>query len=86
MTEITVTNLEDDFVDQLDAIATENGQDLEGFIQSALTQIVNNYAAKKKTGLSSRIAERFRGIGLKDDETLGELPEQTVRNPFGDDP
>lgn len=85
-TEITVKDLEDDLVTQLDAIASENGQNLEGFVQSALTQIVNNHAARKQKGLATRIATRVRGIGLAEGETLAELPDDDIRNPFGDGP
>jgi len=87
MSNITVRNLKPELVNRLNEIAAENGQDLETFIACSLTQIVNDQAANKETGLGSRMAARFAEIGLTDEEARRmSLPYEPVRNLLDEKP
>lgn len=81
-THITLEFQQNDLVQQLGVMAAEHGQDLEPFVESALTQIVQGYAAAKENGLASRMSARFRGIGLRDGEELHSPSRDGVRDPF----
>ena len=85
-TQITLEFRENDLVRQLGAMAAEHGQDLEPFVESALAQIVQNHAASKETGLSSRMSTRFDGVGLQDGEELRSPRPDGVRDPFDEGP
>lgn len=75
MAQFTVRNLEDDVKQRLQARAQRHGVSMEEEVRRILRQAVMSRAPGDApvAGLGSRIAQRFAGMGLRDDEALPEL-------------
>jgi len=76
MANILVRNLDDSIKSQLAMHARRNGHSMEEEVR----QILQKAMAQKGRGLGSRIAERFKEIGL--DREIPEFKGQSVINPF----
>jgi plasmid stability protein len=72
MAQIVVRNLEDDVKEKLRRRAAAHGCSMEEEVRSILRAAANAEPARKG-GLGTRIAARFAGIGLRDDEEIPEL-------------
>jgi antitoxin FitA len=71
MAQILVRNLETEVKTRLQRRARRNGRSMEEEVREILRDAVK-LEDKNRKGLGTRIAARFKGIGLKDGE---ELPE-----------
>ena len=77
MAQILVRNLEDDVKARLQRRAKRHGQSTEAEARDILRNAVRGEGARSgELGLGSRIAARFRGIGLDQDieEVRGQPP------------
>jgi plasmid stability protein len=72
MAQIVVRNLEDDVKEKLRRRAAAHGCSMEEEVR-AILRAAANAEPVRKAGLGTRIAARFAGIGLRDDEELPEL-------------
>jgi len=72
MAQLVVRNLEDDVKEKLRRRAAVHCCSMEEEVRAILRAAVNAESVRK-TGLGTRIAARFAGIGLRDDEEIPEL-------------
>lgn len=72
MAQLIVRNLDDDVKAKLQRRAKTHGRSTEEEVREILRNAVNEEAGKR-LGLGTRIAERFKDIGLRDDEQIEEL-------------
>ena len=79
MAQITVRNLDENVKNQLAMNAKLNGHSMEEEVR----QIIQEAVERKESGLGTKIANRFRGIGL--DFEIEEHKGQQLRNPFEDE-
>lgn len=63
MAQFTVRNLEDDVRDKLRELARSHGKSMEETVREILRQAVMK-RSPPKDGLGTRIAGRFRGVGM----------------------
>ena len=82
MAQVIVRNLDDTVKRKLQRRATRNGRSMEEEIRDILKDAVKDEGRPQK-GLGTRIAERFRGIGL--DEPIREFRGYTVKPPKFDE-
>lgn len=69
MAQLVVRNLDEQVKDRLKARAARNGRNLEAEVREVLRSAVEGSPTDPAVhGLGSRIAARFRGIGLSDAE------------------
>ncbi|WP_430450715.1 hypothetical protein [Rhodopirellula europaea] len=68
MSKLKLAGFNRDQIHELEAIAAEKGQPVEQFVASVLEKIMRQHRADIRKGLGTRIAKRFVGIGLSDDE------------------
>ena len=72
MAQLLIRRLDDDAKERLKARAKKHGRSLEAEARVILEDAANGTPAKRsaeeKNGLGTRIAERFKGIGLTEDE------------------
>ncbi|MDA8746448.1 hypothetical protein N9N28_17630 [Rubripirellula amarantea] len=80
MTELQLKDIDSDQLHQLEEIAAEQGQPLDVFVAAVLTDILRHHRAEREKGLGTRIAKRFEGIGLNDQE-IEELRGHAVQPP-----
>jgi plasmid stability protein len=78
MAQLIVRNLDDDVRDQLRELAREQGQSVEETVRGILRGAVKA-KKKRKAGVGTRLAARFRGQGLSAE--IPELRGQTVSPP-----
>ena len=79
MAQILVRNLEDDVKARLQRRAKRHGHSTEAEVRDILRNAVRGEGARGgELGLGSRIAERFRGLGLKAGD-LERLPPEEPR-------
>ena len=71
MAQLLVRQLEDDVKEKLQKRARRHGRSTEEEVREILRNAVRTEAADNRPGLGSRLAARFRGIGL--DEEIPEL-------------
>ncbi len=74
MAQFTVRQLEDDVKQHLKARAEAHGVSLEEEVRRILRAAVMVRPEAPQAGLGSRMAARFSGLGLADDEELASLP------------
>jgi antitoxin FitA len=72
MAQLVVRNLEDDVKAKLRRRAAAHGRSMEAEVREILRDAVKE-AARPKSGLGTRIAARFAGIGLRKGEEIPEL-------------
>jgi plasmid stability protein len=78
MAQIVVRNLDDDVKTKLQKRARQHGHSTEEEVRDILRNAVKE-EGRHKEGLGSRIAARFKDIGLGDDEEIPELRGYPVR-------
>lgn len=72
MAQVVVRNVEAQVISKLRRRAKRNGRSLEAEVREILRGAVKNEGTEVR-GLGTRIASRFRGVGLKPDEQIKEL-------------
>ena len=82
MAQILVRNVDDSLKRKLRRRAERHGHSMEQEVRDILRDAVKN-EGKQEKGLGTMIAERFRGIGLKED--IPELRGFTVEPPKFDE-
>ncbi|MBV9567672.1 MAG: plasmid stabilization protein [Hyphomicrobiales bacterium] len=76
-----IRKIENDVKERLRRRALRHGQSMEAEARDILRDALKSDDALA-TGLGSRIAARFKGIGLRDDEEIPELRGYTIKSPF----
>lgn len=80
MAQLVVRNIEESVKARLQERARRNGKSMEAEARDILrTAVLVDHI--EAAGLGSRIAARFRGIGVDLDETIEELRKEPVRAP-----
>jgi plasmid stability protein len=80
MAQILVRDIEDDVKERLRRRAKRHGRSMEAEARDILRDALK--AEISSPGLGTRIAARFRGIGLREGEEIQELRGHTIRSPF----
>jgi plasmid stability protein len=75
--QLLVRNLDEDVKARLRVLAAEHGRSMEEEVRAILRQAVE--AKPRPGGFGSRVAARFAGSGLRDDEQLPDLRDAAVR-------
>lgn len=78
MAQIIVRNLDDSLKAQLAMQARNKGHSMEEEVRRILQREIE----EKRSGFGTRIASRFKDIGLEDE--IPELKGEAVHNPFAD--
>jgi plasmid stability protein len=78
MAQLVVRNLEEDVKARLQKRAKKHGRSMEEEVRDILRDAVKK-DARPAEGLGTRIANRFRGIGLREDEEIQEWRGYPVR-------
>lgn len=81
MAQLLVRGLDDDVKMRLQQRAARHGQSMEAEARAILREALKQDDAPRG-GLGSRIAARFRGIGLEPHEEIPELRGSDLANPF----
>jgi antitoxin FitA len=81
MAQILVRDVEDDVKARLQRRAARNGRSVEAEVRDILRDATKDENPFGE-GLGTRIAARFRGIGLRPDEEIIELRGFAIRSPF----
>ena len=79
MGQFTVRNIEDDVKLRLKLRAARHGTSMEAEVRQILRNAVKDEAPAAGSGLGSRIAARFAGLGQGLDQPLPELKGQAPR-------
>src|SRR3954470_13192199 len=66
MAQLVVRNLEEDVKMRLQKRAKRHGRSMEEEVRDILRAAVNKESSRPAEGLGTRIANRFRGLGLKE--------------------
>ncbi|QDV81245.1 hypothetical protein [Planctomycetes bacterium TBK1r] len=80
MTDIQIRNIDPEHVQQLEELASEQGQPFDTFVVSLLVEILHKRRVEREKGLGSRIAKRFENLGLEEGK-LEELRGHPVTPP-----
>ena len=80
MAQILVRDLEDDVKERLQRRAARHGHSMEAEARDILRDALKDEHAVSPLG--TRIAARFAGVGLRDDEELPELRGFSINSPF----
>lgn len=80
MAQFVVRNIEESVKTKLQRRAKRHGRSMEEEVREILRDAAKNEGSKRK-GLGTRIAERFRGIGLKQGEEIQELHDIKLQIP-----
>ena len=72
MAQLVVRNIEQEAKSKLQKRAKRHGRSMEEEVREILRDATKNDGGDRK-GLGTRIAERFRGIGLREGEEIKEL-------------
>jgi plasmid stability protein len=78
MAQLVVRNLDDDVKSKLQKRARRHGRSTEEEVRDILRNAVKEDGARKE-GLGSRIAARFKNIGLEEGEEIPEMLGYPVR-------
>ena len=81
MAQFVVRNIDDSTKAKLQRRAARHGRSMEEEVRDILRDAVKD-EARPPRDLGTRIAERFKGCGLRDDEMIGEVRGSTIRSPF----
>lgn len=81
MAQILVRDIEDDVKERLQRRAARHGQSMEAEVRDILRDVVKD-ERPVGDGLGTRIAARFRGIGLREGEEIPELQNFAIKSPF----
>ncbi len=68
MTDIQLKNIDPNQFVQLEELAAEQGQTVDVYVASLLSDLLRKRTADREKGLGSRIAKRFENLGLQDGE------------------
>jgi plasmid stability protein len=79
--QILVRDIEDDVKERLRRRAARHGRSMEAEVRDILRDALKD-ERQVSSGLGTRIAARFRGIGLRKGEEIPELRGFTVKSPF----
>ena len=79
MAQLVVRNLDDDVKERLQKRAAKHGRSMEEEVRDILRNAVKT-GAQPSQGLGTRIANRFRGLGLKE-EDIRELRDEIWARP-----
>lgn len=80
MAQLVVRNIEESVKERLQERARRHGQSMEAEARDILRNAVLA-DHEDETGLGTRIAARFKGIGVNLDDTIRELREEQIRAP-----
>lgn len=80
MAQLVVRNIEESVKTKLQRRAKRHGRSMEEEVREILRDATKNEASNRK-GLGTRIAERFRGIGLRPGEEIQELHDIKLQIP-----
>ena len=78
MAQLVVRNLDDEVKARLRQRAAAHGCSLEAEVRSILRDAVRQ-VPRPEGGLGTRIAARFKDIGLREDEAIPELRGESVK-------
>jgi plasmid stability protein len=78
MAQLIVRNIEDDLKEHLRQRAKQHGRSMEEEVREILRNALKN--GGRREGLGTRLARRFRGIGLRED--IPEFRAPLPRSPF----
>ena len=81
MAQFVVRNIDDSTKAKLQRRAARHGRSMEEEVRDILRDAVKD-EARPPRDLGRRIAERFKGCGLRDDEMIREVRGSTIRSPF----
>ena len=81
MAQFIVRNLDDAVKAKLQHRAARHGRSMEEEVRQVLRDAVKDETAPTN-GLGTRIAARFRGCGLHDDEVIRDLRGDIMRSPL----
>ena len=81
MAQLIVRGLEDEVKMRLQSRAARHGQSMEAEARYTLRDALKR-DERDVTGLGTRIARRFEGIGLSPDESIEEFRGTDLKNPF----
>jgi plasmid stability protein len=85
MAQLVVRNLSQDVKTKLQRRAKRHGRSMEEEVREILRDATKSEDSAKRKGLGTRIAERFRKIGLRKGEEIPELRGFTLEPPdFGE--
>ena len=76
MAQLVVRNLEDDVKERLRARARKHGRSMEAEVRAILRAAVPDPLEDSTVGLGTRIASRFKGIGIDLDPFIEELRKE----------
>ena len=80
MAQLVVRNLDEEVKAKLRRRAAAHGRSMEEEVRAILRDAVKE-GTRPKDGLGTRIAARFAGIGLRDDEEIPEFRGYTIEPP-----
>jgi plasmid stability protein len=83
LAQIIVRDIEDDVKTRLQLRAARHGHSMEAEVRDILRDALKNEQTSGE-GLGTRIAARFRGLGLTEEEEIAELRGFSLQNPFGE--
>lgn len=82
MAQLVVENLEDEVKEKLQELARSHGRSVEEEAREILRgAVLQQTPPDASQGLGSRIAARFAGIGLTEEEKIQELRGWSIRSP-----
>lgn len=80
MSQFVIRNLEEDVHQRIRDLASDHGQSTEEFVRDVLRSIALR-TSEDEIPLGTRLVNLFRGIGLRDGETIPEMKGERVRVP-----
>jgi antitoxin FitA len=83
MAQLVVRNLDEEVKTRLRRRAAAHGRSMEEEVRAILRDAVKE-EARPKSGLGTRIAARFAGIGLREDEEIPEFRGYPIKPPTFD--
>ena len=81
MAQLLIRKLEDDVKERLRRRALRHGQSVEAEVRDILRDAVKS-EAEPRVGLGTRIAARFKHIGLREGEEIPTLRGYKIADPF----
>jgi plasmid stability protein len=81
MSQLLIRRIDDDVKERLRRRALRHGRSMEAEVRDILRDVLKSDDAPT-TGLGSRLAARFKNIGLRDGEELPELRGHEIKSPF----